>query len=212
MYLPQHFRESDEQEIRAVIETHPLACLVAQTPEGLVANHIPLLPGRDGQLIGHVAQANELHRLVPDGQEVLAVFRGPDAYISPNDYPSKHETHRQVPTWNYQAVHVHGTISFQHDAHSKRAAVALLTRVHERRRNGADAWRMSDAPEDFMVQMLRAIVAFRITVTRVLAKSKLSQNKDARDIAGAIDGLRGAGVAEMAEVMARHARKDPSDC
>lgn len=203
MYLPSHFRETDEAEIRAVIEGFPLACLVAQTAEGLVANHIPLLPGRGGQLIGHVALANDLHRLIADGQEVLAVFRGVDAYISPNDYPSKHESHRQVPTWNYQVVHVHGTISFQHDAHSKRAAVALLTRLHERSRNGNDGWRMSDAPEDYIAQMLRAIVAFRITVTKVEAKSKLSQNKEPRDIAGAIEGLRGAGAAPMAEVMER---------
>ncbi len=207
MYLPEHFRETDETAIRALIEAHPLACIIAQTDAGLIANHIPLLPGRAGQLIGHVALANDMHRMVADGQEVLAVFRGPDAYISPNDYPSKHATHRQVPTWNYQAVHVHGTITFQRDAHSGRAAVALLTRVHERRRNGPEAWRMSDAPEDYMVQMLRAIVAFRITVTRVTAKSKLSQNKEAHDIAGAISGLRDAREDTMAEAMERHGRR-----
>lgn len=201
MYIPQHFLEIDPAEIKGVIETAPLACPVAQTEAGLIANHIPLLAAPDGTLIGHVALANDMHRLVAHGQDVLAIFRGEDAFVSPNFYPSKAEHHRHVPTWNYQAVHVHGTIAFQHDDHSKRSAVALLTRIHERRLNGDGAWRMADAPADYMEQMLANIVAFRIAVTRMLAKSKLSQNRDERDYQGAVAGLRACGHEGMARKM-----------
>lgn len=203
MYIPPHFQELDPTEIAAVMETAPLACVVAQTPAGIVANHLPLLAGPEGTLIGHVALANDMHRLIADGQQVLAVFRGEDAYVSPNFYPSKPEHHRHVPTWNYQAVHIHGTIAFQHDDHAKRAAVGLLTRLHERRLNGDKAWRMADAPADYMAEMLANIVAFRIRVQRTLAKSKLSQNRDARDHLGAVEGLRASGHPGMAERMAR---------
>ena len=107
-----------------------------------------------------------------------------------------------MPTWNYQAVHVHGDIAFQHDERAKRAAVGLLTRDHERRVNGDRAWRMADAPADYMTQMLASIVAFRITVRRVLAKSKLSQNREPRDYEGAVKGLRASGNDALAERMA----------
>lgn len=207
MYIPPHFQEIDAGEIRAVIETAPLACIVAQTTEGLVANHIPMLSGPDGTLIGHVALANDMHRLVADGQEVLAIFRAADAYVSPNFYPSKPEHHRHVPTWNYQVVHVYGSVAFRHDEQAKRAAVGLLTRTHERRLNGGAAWRMADAPPDYMAQMLAAIVAFRIDVTRVLAKSKFSQNREERDYLGAIAGIRASGREDVAQSMERRLRK-----
>ncbi|MDQ7261485.1 FMN-binding negative transcriptional regulator [Paracoccus sp. PS-1] len=203
MYVPPHFQEISPDEIAAVIQAAPLACIVAQTDEGLIANHIPLLAAPDGTLIGHVALANDMHRLIPDGQEVLAIFRGEDAYVSPNFYPSKPEHHRHVPTWNYQVVHVYGGITFQHDEHAKRAAVGLLTRNHERRLNGPEAWRMADAPADYLQQMLGGIVAFRIAVRRTLAKSKLSQNREARDYLGAIAGLQASGHEALAERMAR---------
>ena len=206
MYIPPQFHEIDATEIARVIEAAPLACIVAQTADGLVANHIPLLAAPDGTLIGHVALANDLHRVLGGEQDVLAIFRSDDAYISPNSYRSKSETHRHVPTWNYQVVHMHGTISFQHDAHAKRAAVGLLTRLHERRLNGDQAWRMADAPADYMAQMLDNIVAFRIKVQRTLAKSKLSQNRDARDFQGAVSALEARGEVALADSMKRRNR------
>jgi transcriptional regulator len=201
MYVPPHFEEIEPARIRAVIDTAPLACIVAQTEAGLIANHIPLLAAPDGTLIGHVALANDMHRLLSEGHAVLAIFRGEDAYVSPNFYPSKPEHHRHVPTWNYEVVHVHGTITFQHDDHAKRAAVALLTRTQERRANGHNAWRMADAPADYMKQMLDGIVALRIAVTRTIAKSKLSQNRERRDYLGTIAGLDATGHGAMARIM-----------
>ncbi len=152
-----------------------------------------MLAAPDGTLIGHVALANDMHRTVADGHEVLAIFRGDDAHVSPNFYPTKPEHHRHVPTWNYQVVHAYGEITFQHDEHAKRAAVGLLTRNHERRLNGKDAWRMANAPGDYMQQMLSNVVGFRIKVRKTLAKSKLSQNREERDYLGAIAGLRASG-------------------
>lgn len=203
MYLPAHFEERDAAEVAALLRDFPLACLVAETPEGLVANHLPLLAGPDDTLIGHVALANDLHRLVAEGQPVLAVFRGEEAYVSPNLYPTKTVHHRHVPTWNYQAVHVHGTIAFQHDEKAKRAVVGLLTREHERRLNGAAGWRMADAPADYMTQMLANIVAFRIAVTRVIAKSKLSQNREPEDFDGVVRSFEERGKAGLAGRMRR---------
>ena len=203
MYLPPHFEERDRGEIDAMVAAAPLACVVAQTAEGLVANHLPLLAGPGGVLIGHVALANDMHRLIADGEPVLAIFRGEQGYVSPNYYPSKREHHRHVPTWNYEVVHMHGRIAFQHDTQAKRAAVGLLTRHHERRVNGEQAWRMADAPADYMETMLDGIVALRISVERVLAKAKLSQNREAVDYRGAIEGLEASGQERLARRMAR---------
>jgi transcriptional regulator len=201
MYIPPHFQEKGPDEIKEIVEAAPLACIVAMTAEGLVANHIPLLAAPDGTLIGHVALANDMHRLIAEGQDVLAIFRGDDAYVSPNFYPTKPEHHRHVRTWNYQVVHVHGRISFQHEEQAKRTAVGLLTRTHERRLHGQNAWRMADAPAEYMRQMLTNIVAFRIVVYKTLAKSKLSQNREQRDYLGAISGLRASGHADLAQKM-----------
>lgn len=201
MYTPAQFLEIDPAVIADVMAGAPLACVVAMTDQGMVANHLPLLAAPNGDLIGHVALANDLHRNVADGAEVMAIFKGEDGYITPNSYPSKQDHHRHVPTWNYQAVHIHGTITFQHDERAKRTAVALLTRLHERRVNGAEAWKMTDAPAEYIAQMLAAIVAFKITPTRVMAKSKLGQNREPCDLAGAIEALRARGENALADAM-----------
>lgn len=201
MYIPPHFEETNPEAITALLAEAPLACVVAQTAAGLIANHLPLLQSPKGGLIGHVALANDMHYLIAEEQEVLAIFRRTDAYVSPNFYPTKQDHHRHVPTWNYEVVHIYGRISFQHDDHSKRAAVGLLTRTREHRLNGTDAWRMADAPKDYMDQMLGGIVAFRIAVTKVLAKSKLSQNRAPVDYAGTVAGLAASGHADMAARM-----------
>ena len=155
----------------------------------------------DKKLVGHLARANDLHRIVPDGSDTLAIFQGDDAYISPNWYPSKADHRKVVPTWNYTCVHVHGKITFQHDTKPKIAAVGRLTQKHEKATNGVEAWKMADAPDDYMAQMLDGIVAFEIEITRVLAKSKLSQNKPAKDIAGVARGLRARSADAMADRM-----------
>ena len=200
MYTPAHFHETDAAAIEALIEAYPLAALVAQTPEGLVANHVPLLREGDA-LVGHIALANDLHRLLDDGAEVLAIFRGEDSYISPNWYPTKAETHRAVPTWNYQVVHVHGRIGFQHDRKAKLAVVGRLTKRHEDAVNGAGGWRMADAPKDYLETMLDNIVTFRIESARVLAKSKLNQNRADTDFNAVTEQMAEQGKAGLAARM-----------
>lgn len=201
MYLPDHFKETDPAAIAALVKANPLATIVAQGNDGLFANHIPLIMVADTQLIGHIARANDMHRILADGQEILAVFQGTHGYISPNWYPTKAETHQQVPTWNYEVVHLHGRIRFQHDEKSKRAVVGRLTKHFETAQNGAQAWKMSDAPQDYMTARLAEIVAFEIDVTRVLAKAKLSQNKSPIDAQGAAKMLAENGQGALSERM-----------
>lgn len=200
MYTPAHFAETDAGVIAQTIDAHPLALLVATGPEELIANHLPLL--RDGEdLIGHVALANRLHADLPPGAAVLAVFTAAEGYVSPNWYPTKAETHRVVPTWNYRVVHVHGRIVFSHELRDKRRAVHLLTAAMEGRRHGAAGWKMGDAPADYLAMMLDNIVALRIRVTRIEAKSKLGQNRTQADRAGASEGLAARGAAAIAGLM-----------
>jgi transcriptional regulator len=203
MYLPPHFEETDSKRIRDLIEAYPLATLIAASNDGLVVNHLPMIWCGDDELVGHVALANELHHVVPSGANVVAVFQGADAYISPNWYPSKQEHHRHVPTWNYCAVHVHGRLTFSHEVPAKGAAVAMLTRRHENRLHGIDGWKMSEAPKDYLQEMLDAIVAFKLKAERIEAKFKLSQNREAKDYDGVVSGLEAIGERAIADEMMR---------
>jgi Transcriptional regulator len=202
MYNPAHFTETDQAEIERLMHDHPLATLVALTGAGLDANHLPLLRDGDG-FLGHVALANPVHAQVPDGAKVLAIFRAGDGYVSPNWYPSKAETHKAVPTWNYQVVHVHARLIWSHAEKDKRRAVALLTARHEKAVNGAAAWKMGDAPPEFLADLLGRIVAFRLEVDRIEAKSKLNQNRSAADVAGVAAAMEAAGNQGIAAAMRR---------
>lgn len=202
MYTPAHFDLTDPDETARLMASFPLAALVALTRAGLVANHLPLL--RQGEApIGHVALANDLHREVAEGAPVLAIFTAGDAYVSPNWYPSKAQTHRAVPTWNYRAVHVHATLHWSHEARDKRRSVSLLTTHHERAVNGAAGWKMGDAPPDFLDDMLDRIVAFRLAITRIEAKAKLNQNRSAEDVAAVARAFGEAGLSMMADAMGK---------
>ncbi len=201
MYIPDHFRETDTAEIAAIMQDAPLATLVVQTATGLEAHHLPLLAGPDGRLIGHIARANDLHQRLENGAQVLVILRGNDGYTSPNSYPSKEVHHRHVPTWNYQAVHITAQITFLHDTASKHRAAALLTRQHERAANPDAPWKMADAPADYIADMLDKIVAITLTAQRILAKSKLSQNRAAGDIAGAAHDVAQRGNPALGALM-----------
>ena len=205
MYLPQHFAETRSEELHRVIREFPLGALVLKGPNGLDANHLPfeLDPesGQYGRLTAHIARANPIHKEVQVGDEALVIFRAVDAYISPNWYPSKHETHRQVPTWNYQAVHVHGRITVQDDERFVRGVVARLTRTHELRMGSHKPWKMTDSPEDYITQMLTAIVGIEIEITAIVGKWKLSQNREDRDRLAAAEALTQRGEHLVAQEM-----------
>jgi transcriptional regulator len=194
MYVPQHFEETRVEELHRVITQYPLGTLVVNGPGGLDANHLPFElhanPGEQGTLLGHVARANPVWKEVKDGDDALVIFRAGDAYISPNWYPSKHEFHRQVPTWNYRVVHVHGKLRVRDDERFVRGVVARLTRTHESRTGAARPWKMTDSTKEYIDQMLAAIVGIEIEIVRMVGKWKLSQNREERDRVSAAEELR----------------------
>jgi transcriptional regulator len=203
MYLPQHFRERRIEVLHEFIERHPLGMLVISANGAPVADHIPMLLVRDqganGMLQGHVARANPLRRSTADGGEVLVVFHGADAYVSPSSYPSKHEDGKVVPTWNYAVVHARGRIRFFEDEERLHALVSKLTDHFERPR--PEPWSVADAPDDYVRAMLRAIVGFEIEVTDLAGKFKASQNRSAEDRAGVRGGMGAAGVGKLDELV-----------
>ena len=203
MYTPAHFAVTDPAALHRIIREHPLGMLVTPSPDGMDANHIPFefdpTVGAHGLLSAHVARANPVWQQCAGGADVLIVFRGNEHYISPNWYPSKHETHRQVPTWNYEVVHAHGRLTVRDDDKFVRGVVARLTRTHEAQE--PKPWKMGDSAPDYIDGMVRAIVGIEVLVTRLEGKSKLSQNREPRDVQGAADSLRARGVLPLAESM-----------
>jgi transcriptional regulator len=212
MYLPTIFTETDTATLFDLIREHPLGMLVTRSNGGLDANHLPFVldetRGEAGVMLAHVARANPVWQAVADGDEVLVVFRGANGYVSPNWYPSKQETHRHVPTWNYEVVHVHGRIRVIDDERFVRGAVARLTREHEGRLPAP--WKMSDAPADYLAEELAHIVGMEIDITRIEGKRKLSQNRTDEDFAGAVRGVEGSGNVALAAAMRRAAGPERS--
>jgi len=197
MYLPKHFEQPDADAIARLLVTHPLATLVWQSTDGLTAEHLPLLldrgehDGPHGTLRGHVARANPVWREAA-GAAMMAVFQGPQAYVTPSWYPSKAATAKVVPTWNYAVVQARGKLRVTEDATWLRALVGRLTDTHEATR--AQRWQVDDAPPDYIEQMLRAIVGIEIELTSLQSKWKLSQNRSAADRAGVAAGLDSLGT------------------
>lgn len=206
MYLPSHFAESRPAELHRIIRDHPLGMLVTNMASGLDASHIPfeLDEGRGefGTLRAHVARANPLCAAANQGTPVLVIFRGEQGYVSPNWYPSKQETHRHVPTWNYEVVHAHGALKIMDDETFARGLLARLTRHHEA--GEPQPWKMGDSPADYINALLKQIVGIEVDIARWEGKRKLSQNRESRDVAGVIRALDERGNAALASVMKRN--------
>ena len=204
MYEPAAFKEHRIDVMHALIRAHPLATFVSMTARGMEANHIPMLidaaPEPLGTLRGHVARSNPLWREFDPATEVLAVFQGPQGYITPSWYPSKGETGKVVPTWNYAVVHASGPLIVHDDAEWLRGLVMRLTESQESRR--AQPWRVTGAPDDYINIQLKAIVGIEIPLTRLQGKWKMSQNRIERDRAGVIDALHAEGDAASREMAA----------
>lgn len=208
MYNPPHFVEDRDDELRRIIDQYPLGTLVTLGPDGLDANLIPFefdaSAGDRGTLKAHVARANPVWQQTGPNGAVMVVFRASDAYISPNWYPSKPETHRHVPTWNYQVVQVHGRLVAKDDERYVRGLLARLTRMHEARTGEPKPWKMTDSAPEFIDGLLRTIVGIEIPIDRMVGKSKLSQNREDRDRLGAIDQLRRREHHALSEAMVEH--------
>jgi transcriptional regulator len=193
MYVPDHFREDRPEVLHDAVRKIGFATLVTQ---GLEANHLPML--LDGNVLrGHVARANPVWKGGAD--EALAIFLGPHAYVSPSWYPSKAETGKAVPTWNYLTVHARGAIAWIQDGDWLRAHVTALSAAREGPRE--NPWSVGDAPASYVDGLLRAIVGFELTISRLEGKWKLSQNRDAADRAGVREGLLADGQADLSRLM-----------
>ena len=194
-YTPAAFRETDTVRLHAMMTGAGLATLVTQSDTGPLVSHLPLLldpaAGTMGVLTGHLARANPQWKTSNLLQPAVAIFLGPDAYISPNYYPSKQEDPRTVPTWNYVAVHARGRLETFEDPEQLLALVTRLTERHERRsaRPSVKPWAVSDAPADYLRKMLKAIVGLRLTIESIDGKKKLSQNRSEADQQSVATGL-----------------------
>ncbi len=217
MYLPRHFTVTDLAQISAFVDAAQSADLVTFDGTKPVSTLLPVIWDRPpsseldsgggeadlGRLLGHIAIANQQWKTALPGAHALAIVRGPQAYISPSWYESKARHGRVVPTWNYEAVHLTGTIAFHQDPEWLRAFVTRLTRLHEGGRE--HPWAVTDAPPEYIDGQLRAIVGVELTITEIEAKQKLSQNRSDLDRQGVVTGLRAepdAGSAAIADAMA----------
>ncbi|ARP85827.1 FMN-binding negative transcriptional regulator [Bordetella genomosp. 9] len=190
MYIPSAFRVDDLSAIHAALRDARLAQLVTAGPDGIVATPLPMLletgEGGQGVLYGHMARANPQWKAPVNG-DALAIFMGPDAYVSPSWYPGKQRDGKVVPTWNYLAIHVYGPVEYFDDADRLRKVVTALTARHEAGR--PQPWAVSDAPADYIAAMLKGIVGVRLPIARIEAKRKMSQNRSEEDRAGVAAGL-----------------------
>jgi transcriptional regulator len=228
MYLPRHFTVTDRAQIGAFVDAAQSADLVTFDGTKPVSTRLPVIWDRPaaldgaapdvddaaqttepageasyGRLLGHIAIANDQWKTAQPGAQALAIVSGPQAYISPSWYESKARHGRVVPTWNYVAVHLTGTITFHQDAEWLRGFVTRLTERHEGGR--VYPWAVTDAPPEYIDGQLRAIVGVELTITAIEAKQKLSQNRSALDRAGVVTGLEGEpgpGPAAIAAAMA----------
>jgi transcriptional regulator len=200
MYQPRQFREDDPQVLHAFIARHPLGALVANTADGLTANHIPMFwraqGATVGMLSGHIAKANTLWQSLSADAPVLVIFAGANHYLTPSWYPAKQVDGRVVPTWNYSVVHAHGTIRFFQDPEVALQKVRALTELQEAARQAP--WAVDDAPADYLQAMLRAIVPFEIVLTRLQGKFKASQHRPADERVAVASALRAEGLDEDA--------------
>jgi len=205
MYNPRHFREERIPVIHELIRSHSLATLVTMSPAGLMASHVPMLieaqPEPFGTLRCHLARANPQWRDFSPDVPALAIFSGPQHYISPLWYETTAETGKVVPTWNYAIVHAYGPLKVTEDAEWLREMVAKLTDVHES--VFPEPWKVEDAPADYIAGQLKGIVGIEMPIARLEGKWKVSQNRPAQDRQGVVAGLQG-----MAELVQAALQRD----
>ena len=191
LYIPPAFKVDDLEKLHGHIEATGLALLVTVGDDGPLISHLPLFLERDGspfgKLVGHLARANPQLKRTRLDLPAVAVFQGPDAYISPRWYQAKREHGKVVPTWNYMVVHARGKLTLFEDRDRLKAAVDRLTSIHEAR--FGDPWATSDAPPEYISAQLRGIVGVELVIDALEGKHKLGQNRSVADQQGVIDGL-----------------------
>jgi transcriptional regulator len=208
MYTPKHFEETRLDILHELMRAHALATLTVMTADGLSANHIPMLVeagGPFGVLRGHVARANPVWREYSPQVEALAIFQGPETYITPSWFATKHETAKAVPTWNYVVVHAYGPLKVVDDRTWLKNHVTALTDKNEASRT--EPWRVTDAPAEYIDRLLQEIIGIEIPIARLSGKWKVSQNRTAKDKQGVVDGLMRDGT-ETAMAMATLVKRE----
>lgn len=204
MYIPKQFEQPRVEVMHELIRAYPLATLVIHSPGGLDANHIPFhlsqSPTPYGSLQGHIARANPLWGKISEGIEALAIFHGPDSYITPSWYATKKATGKVVPTWNYAVVHAYGVLRVVDNATWLRAQLDALTNHNEA--SFAEPWAVSDAPSEHIERIMAAIVGVEMVITKLLGKWKVSQNQPTQNQIGVISGLKASGLGESAAMAA----------
>lgn len=178
MYIPNKFNQKEPNQLKNIMREYPFATLITYSKCGIEATHLPvILTSINGcdVIQAHIAKVNNIWKKTTENSEVLLVFNGPNAYVSPNYYPTKKESGRAVPTWNYVVVHVKGRISFVHDKQWIYGMMDSLTSLHES--NQEVPWSISDAPDSYIEKMLPAIVGIEITIDSIEGQWKLSQNQ-----------------------------------
>jgi transcriptional regulator len=194
MYVPDHFRVEDVDEIHALMRARPFATLVSAGPSGLMATHLPTVlktGGRFGVIHYHLARANPHWKDLVQGDEALMIFQGAEGYVTPRWYPSKAAHGKVVPTWNYAVVHAYGRPEVCEDRDWLKAHVSEL--VDQQEQGAEKPWAVSDAPDSYVDVMLRGIVGFRFEITRLQGKWKMSQNREDADRVGVVEGLKARG-------------------
>lgn len=218
MYLPSHFEESRAEVLHQLMRTHPLGLLVTQArqhadsaPAPIEANalpfHLDAARGPHGTLVAHVARANPVWHEARTDAEVMVVFQGPQAYISPGWYATKAESGKVVPTWNYVLVEARGRLIVRDDAAWVHALVSTLTDLHEAARPAP--WKVTDAPADYIAATQRAIVGIEVELTSLKGKWKVSQNRSLADRASVVRGLTAIGRDDVATLVDTHGPKPP---
>lgn len=192
MYIPSHFKEDDIGKLQQYIRDYGFGLLIVADDAGIEANHVPFLlsseeDGSLGHLQCHLARSNPAWQRLHGGARVLAVFQGPDAYISPSWYETKAETGRVVPTWNYLAVHAQGSARIIEDPTWLKHHLHQLTDQHES--GMSNPWSVDDAPTDFTDRLVQAIVGVEIKIESLTGKLKASQNQPERNRASVKAGL-----------------------
>jgi transcriptional regulator len=202
MYIPKANEETRIPVLQALMQSHPLATLVTFGSVGLFASHLPVVLDDQvaplGLLKCHVSRANTQWKDFSHEVQALAIFAGPEHYISPNWYEEKQTTGKVVPTWNYAVVHAYGYLKVVEDAEWLRAHVGSLTTIHEAA--SPEPWAVSDAPADYIASQIRGIVGFEMKVERLEGKWKVSQNRSESDRRGVVDGLEALGSPRSAKM------------
>jgi transcriptional regulator len=203
MYQPAAFVESDPHVVAELIRLAPLAQLVIHSPEGFHATPVPMLfDAPENRLLGHLARPNDVAKVAADAPlECLAMFGGVDGYVSPSAYPSKAEHGKVVPTWNYETVHVHGRLIVHDDSAWVLGIVSRMSDYFEADRS--IPWSVLDAPHEYISVMLKGIVGIEISIDRIEAKRKLSQNRPEADQEGVRADLADRGTPMSDLLLAR---------